>query len=203
MVASPSRFMAAAAICFFLAPLESAAEEVPSETSRRLNPSIYPSGRIACGLGIYPAYSEDNVEFDLDLIGGIRVAFPPMRASFALLPEVGYAFVDGEEERGHYGLIGLGLGVSFEEAFTLSTITYLMLGERSEEFDVGVRAGLRFEAFFLGADVVYEYRTNDVEDMHANQITLSLNFGLVIFFLANFERHLEPMPPPQPVPEEA
>lgn len=150
------------------------------EDAYSLSFPILPYLKLTSGVSIYPEL-DGAARYDLDVIVGGRVELTHGQPRLELVPELGYSYHNGHNVEGHYGLIGLGLRYG-NVWFAGSTVTTLLLGSRESEFDLGVRAGLRFEALlgFLGLEVSYEHRALAGDDLDALRVIFLIDAAIVV-----------------------
>ena len=183
LCARPRLIAAAASLAMTLAVSAPAAAETytPEEDRARRTlefvTSDFPILRLSAGLAFYPSV-DDEIRIDLDAFLGGRFALY-QRNSFRveLVPEIGYSYhgnIDAPVE-GHYGVVALGLRLA-GRWFGGATVSALLLGKRLDDFDLGVRNGLRLDAFegILGLEVCHEWRTGDAGDVHSVRVLLTL-----------------------------
>lgn len=162
-------------------PLMANAEQAPSESHRRwtIIESHFPTLRLAFGAGLLPD-TDDEARVLLDLHIGGQLAFWH-RGTFNIefVPEMGYAFFgNGDELAGHYGVGAIGIRFAWHY-FGVATTTALLLGKRDNEFDLGLRNGLRLDTLFgiIGFEVSHEWRTGDAGETHAIRFQLALTLS--------------------------
>lgn len=156
-------------------------EETPTEEAPYPPRRFLALIRFAPGFFVSPGQDE-GARFDCDVAVTMRINLTRGRAFLSVMPEMGYTYHNGDIVGGHYGVLGLGLRFG-TDWIAGSPMAAVLLGERSERFDVGVRAGLRvFGALDLvGLELAYEYRTLGDEglELHGVRFVVSLDLGVV------------------------
>jgi hypothetical protein len=171
-----------------MAPAAARAEEAvegDGETPAEVAP--YPARRVltlirfAPGFFVTPGQAE-GARFDCDVSVTLRINLTRRRAFLSLMPDVGYTYHNGDVVGGHYGTLGLGLRYG-TDWIAGSPMAAVLLGERGDQFDVGVRAGFRIYGALdlVGLEVAYEYRTqgDDGVDLHGVRFVVILDIGVV------------------------
>lgn len=163
--------------------MEEPSPEVAPFPARRVLTLI----RFAPGVSITPGQDEVNEasevgRFDCDVSIALRINLTQGRAWLSLMPDFGYTYHNGDVVGGHYGTLGFGLRYG-TDWIAVNPMATLLLGERSDQFDLGVRAGLRLLAALdlVGLEVAYEYRTlgDDGVDLHGLRIAVIFDIGVV------------------------
>ena len=129
---------------------ESATEEPPAEVAPFPARRVLLLIRFAPGLSITPGRDEvDEVgevaRFDCDVSIALRINLTQGRAFLSLMPDVGYTYHNGDVVGGHYGMLGFGLRYG-TDWFAVNPMAAVLLGERADHFDLGVRTGVRLLA---------------------------------------------------------
>ena len=136
--------------------------------------------RMTPGIGIYPR-RDNRVLFDLDFQTGPMLAVTwADDFMVALVPELGYSYHAGEQERGSYLVVGL--RHSFGSPYLLGAIfSAVLVGTRDGRFDVGVRNGVQVGTLLglLMLEVAHELRMDGADELHSVRITVSLDLGLL------------------------
>lgn len=166
---------------------ESVTEERPSEAAPFPARRVLSLIRFAPGLSITPGQDavdevDEVVRFDCDVSIAVRINVTQGRAFLSLMPDVGYAYHNGDFVGGHYGTLGFGLRYG-TDWIAVNPMATLLLGERADHFDLGVRAGVRLLAALdlIGLEVAYEYRTlgDNGVDLHGVRMVVIFDLGVV------------------------
>ena len=123
-------------------------------------------------------------EFDLSRGPGVQLRFGT-GSSFVkvtealreavLYAEAGYSLTldkvsDEEIDADHFGYLGFRYGIQFNDFFGLELFTDSFLGEKNENFVVGLDVGVRARVIFLGLTFAYQWLT-DLEGEHFHALT--------------------------------
>jgi hypothetical protein len=134
--------------------------------------------------GLFVSFGRDEtVRFLCDVGVALRYDLTHGNARLSLVPEVGYTYHDGDAVGGHYGSAGIGLryGTAW---IAVNPSASVLLGERAERFDLGVRAGARLLAALdlIGLEVAYELRTpaDGSDQVHALVVALVVDLGILL-----------------------
>lgn len=181
-VASRAGALAAglAAIVLWLQPALALAEDAPASSRPRspliLEPRLDPGLFVAFG-------QEETVRFLVDLTVALRFDLTYGTTRVSLVPEIGYAYHDGDAVGGHSGAVGLGLRIG-TSWIAVNPVASVILGARADRFDIGVRAGARLLAVldFFGLEVAYELRsaTDGSDQIHALVVTTVIDLSVLL-----------------------